>query len=47
MRSMETQTIQKITKELDKLAILYNKTQDKKYKEEWYKILKKIPKVCY
>lgn len=45
MRSMETQTIQKITKELDKLAILYNKTQDKKYKEEWYKLLKKIPKV--
>lgn len=30
----------KVTKELDRLAILYNKTKDKKYKDDWYKLLK-------
>ena len=40
---MEKETLQKITKELDTLANLYNKTQDQKYKIEWYKLLKKFP----
>lgn len=39
---MASAILQKITKELDRLAILYNKTQDKKYKEEWYKLLDKL-----
>lgn len=30
----------KVTEELDRLAILYNKTKDKKYKDDWYKLLK-------
>lgn len=33
----------KITEELDILANLYNKTQDQKYKIEWYKLLRKLP----
>jgi uncharacterized protein YjgD (DUF1641 family) len=28
--------------ELDKLANLYNKTKDKKYFDEWYKLIKQI-----
>lgn len=35
----------KIVEQLDKLANLYNKTKDKKYKEEWYKLLKLMPKL--
>ena len=42
---METTIFQKITKELDALAILFNKTKDIKYKIAWYKLLKKLPKV--
>ena len=45
MRKMETAIFQKITKELDALAILFNKTKDIKYKIAWYKLLKKIPKI--
>jgi hypothetical protein len=40
---MEKETLQKISEELDILANLYNKTQDQKYKIEWYKLLKKFP----
>ena len=29
-----------ILKEVDKLANLWNKTKDTKYKEEWYKLIK-------
>jgi len=39
---MATKILQKITEELNKLAILYNKTQDKKYKNQWYKLLDKL-----
>lgn len=34
--------LQKITKELDTIANLYNKTQDVKYKLAWYKLLDKL-----
>jgi len=34
--------LSKITEELNELAILYKKTQDKKYKEQWYKLLDKL-----
>ena len=39
---MEKKTLQKITKELDSLANLYNKTQEDKYKIAWYKLLKRL-----
>ena len=39
---MEKETFQKITEELDNLANLYNKTQDKKYKLAWDKLLDKL-----
>ena len=39
---MEKKIFQKITLELDRLANLYNKTHDKKYKLAWYKLLEKI-----
>ena len=42
MPRVETKILQKITEELNELAILYNKTQDKKYKEKWYKLLEKL-----
>jgi hypothetical protein len=42
---MAKEIFQKITKELDALAILFNKTKDEKYKIEWYKLLKKLPKL--
>ena len=42
---MASPIFQKITEQLNKLAILYNKTLDKKYKDEWYKLLKKLPKL--
>lgn len=32
-----------ITKELDRIAILWNKTKDPKYKEQWYALLKRVP----
>ena len=44
---MASPIFQKITEQLNKLAILYNKTLDKKYKDEWYKLLKKLPKLWY
>ena len=30
------------TKELDRLANLWNKTRDEKYREEWYRLTKKL-----
>ncbi len=33
---------QKPVDQLDKLANLYNKTKEKKYKEQWYELVKKI-----
>ena len=39
---MATEILQKITEELNELANLYNKTQDKKYKDQWYKLLDKL-----
>ena len=39
---MEKEILQKITVELDRLANLYNKTQDQKYKLAWYKLLRKL-----
>ena len=42
---MASQIFQKITKELDALAILFNKSKDIKYKIAWYKLLKKLPKI--
>ena len=44
---MATTTFQEIVKRLDELANLYNKTKEEKYKNEWYNLLKKIPKICY
>ena len=38
-------SLKHITDKLDYLAVLYNKTKDQKYKDEWYKLLKKLPKV--
>ena len=40
---MKNAILKNITDKADELARLYNKTKDPKYKEEWYKILKKIP----
>ena len=42
MPRVEKEILQKITEELNELAILYNKTQDKKYKDQWYKLLDKL-----
>ena len=42
MPRMEKKIFQKITLELNRLANLYNKTQDKKYKIAWYKLLDKL-----
>jgi len=39
---MEKKILQKITVELDRLANLYNKTQEDKYKIAWYKLLDKL-----
>jgi hypothetical protein len=39
---MATEILQKITEQLNELAILYKKTKDKKYKEQWYKLLDKL-----
>ena len=45
MPRVEKEILQKITEELNRLAILYNKTHDKKYKDEWYKLLDKLKQV--
>ena len=42
MPRVEKEILQKITEELNELANLYNKTQDKKYKDQWYKLLEKL-----
>ena len=42
MLRMEKEVFSKITVELDRLANLYNKTQDVKYKIAWYKLLDKL-----
>lgn len=42
MPRVEKTVLCKITEELDIIANLYNKTQDKKYKIEWYKLLRKF-----
>ncbi len=42
MPRMEKKIFQKITLELNRLANLYNKTHDKKYKTAWYKLLKQL-----
>ena len=31
------------TKELDRIANLWNKTKDTKYKKQWYALLKRVP----
>ena len=43
MPRVEKTFLQKIIIELDRLANLYNKTKEEKYKIEWYKLLKKFP----
>ncbi len=30
------------TKELDRIAILWHKTKDPKYKKQWYALLKRV-----
>ena len=42
MLRMEKEVFSKITVELDRLANLYNKTQEDKYKIAWYKLLNKL-----
>tara|TARA_R100000030_G_scaffold88253_1_gene72141 strand:+ start:665 stop:814 length:150 start_codon:yes stop_codon:yes gene_type:complete len=36
--------LDKITREANELARKWNSTKNPKYKQEWYKILKEIPK---
>ena len=36
--------IEKISKEADKLAIQYNKTKDPGIREQWFNLLKQIPR---
>jgi len=36
--------IERITKEADKLAIEYNKTKDPGIREQWFNLLKQIPR---
>jgi len=36
--------IEKISKEADKLAIEYNKTKDPGLREQWFNLLKQIPR---
>ena len=47
MPRVEKEILQKITEELNELANLYNKTQDKKYKDQWYKLLEKLKHLWY
>ena len=35
--------IKKLTKELDELAVKYNKTKDPGLRDQWYKLLKQVP----
>ena len=35
--------IKKLTKELDELAVKYNKTKDPDLRDQWYKKLKQVP----
>ena len=35
--------IERISREADKLAIQYNKTKDPGIREQWFKLLKRIP----
>jgi hypothetical protein len=42
MSRMAKTTLQKITVELDRLANLYNKNKEDKYKIAWYKLLDKL-----
>ena len=42
MLRMEKEVFSKITVELDRLANLYNNTQEDKYKIAWYKLLDKL-----
>jgi len=44
---MARTTFQEITLELNRLANLFNKTHDKKYKLAWYKLLEKIKFMWY
>ena len=41
---MKNAILKNITDKADELAKKYNRTKDPKYKEEWYKVLKEIPK---
>ena len=34
--------LEEMTKKLSELAVLYNKTNDPKYKKQWYKLLKRV-----
>jgi len=36
--------VDKITKEADKIAIEYNKTKDPGLRDQWYKLLKQVPR---
>ncbi len=36
-------TLKELTNKLDKLANLWNKTKNFKYKKEWYALLKRVP----
>ena len=40
--SLAARLDQKI-KELDRIANLWNKTKDPKYKKQWYALLKQVP----
>ena len=41
---MKNAILKNITDKADELARQYNRTKDPKYKEEWYNLLKQIPK---
>ena len=36
--------IKKLTKELDELAVKYNKTKDPGIRDQWYKLLRQVPR---
>ena len=36
--------VDKITKEADKIAIEYNKTKNSGLRDQWYKLLKQVPR---
>ena len=35
--------LERKSKELDKIANLWHKTKDPKYKKQWYALLKRVP----